>query len=362
MAAKKSTRTGGKRPPAGGQRRAAGAAKQTKSGAERAAEERLAASKQVGAIILFAVSIFLICLAFIPGASVWEAVRSFYFGLFGFCAYIWPFVLAYVAVMTSLDRPTDRLTTKVIEAAVFIVLLSSVIHVFTVDASGGYFRDVGNAYLDGIDHGNGGFFGAMIGGGLYYLFGKAASAATLFILMFVDLMFMTGFTLIRLFRTLWRPVQKIEQYSEERIQSREQSRSDATPLPRRRLFNVDVDLGPSAPAKDVLADEDTAPLPDIRDIEPGEENAASVPAENSFINDDKQVELKEIIRRTAEPAPKGTPVPAVSVPSEPHRQEVASGTEGYSLPPVDPTGGDAQELWRGDQNRRYCARALRHPV
>lgn len=334
MAAKKAARAGagGRRTTSGGKKRTAAGANKKTTGRS-TVEETMVARKQVGAIILFAVSIFLICLAFIPGASVWEAVRSFYFGLFGFCAYIWPFVLAYVAVMTSLDRPTDRLATKVIEAAVFIILLSSVIHVFTVDASGGYFEDIKNAYLAGIDHGNGGFFGALLGGGLYYLFGKAASAATIFILMFVDLMFMTGFTLIRLFRTLWKPVQKIERYSEERIQNREQSRAEERPT-RRKLFNVDVDLGPSAPAKDVLAAEDTAPLPDISDVV-AEVSPPEEPMKDSFANEDGQMKLKDIIKRAGEPRPK--PVPEVPLAAVPAIKKQAENTEseGYVLPPID---------------------------
>lgn len=303
-------------------------------GTKAAAEEQMVARKQIGAIVLFAVAIFLLCLAIIPGASVWEGLRGFFFGLFGFCAYIWPAILVYVAVMTSLDRPTDKLGVRVIEAAVFILLLCSVIHVFTVDAGGSYFGDIKTAYLEGIEHRNGGALGAVLGGGFYYLFGKAASAATLFILMFVDLMFMTGFTLIRLFRTLWKPVQKIEQYSGERIQSREQA-DPGEKTPRRKWFNVDVDLGPSSPARDVLAQEDTAELPNIRDAaEPDLLPRQPEPSEETrFVNDDRQVELKELVRRAAEPKPKPE-APAV-LPFEVKKPEEQPDTSGYQLPPIE---------------------------
>lgn len=296
-------------------------------------EERLVARKQVGAIILFAVALFLLCLAIIPGASVWEAVRQFYFGVFGFCTYIWPVVLVYVAVMTSLDRPTDKLGTKVIEAAIFILLLCSVIHVFTLDPSGSYFTDIKNTYLAGIEHKNGGAFGAILGGGLFYLFGKAASAATFFILMFVDLMFMTGLTLIRLFRTMWRPVQKIERYSEERIQNREKVHQENQV--RRKPFNVDVDLGPSLPSKDIFNDEATAELPDISDVAGSEiSNPMPVSAPISHTEDEKTADLKDIIRRANnQDPPKAAKVRSIPV-FEVDKPAVSTGQDGYQLPPV----------------------------
>lgn len=326
MAAKKTARSAPKRGKAQPKNKSTDGKKSAAPTNRMTIEERLVARKQIGAIILFAIALFLLCMAIIPGASVWEAVRSFYFGVFGFCTYIWPVILVYVAVMTSLDRPTDRLGTKVIEAAIFILLLCSVIHVFTVDG-GGYFEDIQTAYIFGIDHRNGGALGAIIGGGLYYMFGKAASAATLFILMFVDLMLMTGLTLIRLFRTMWKPVQKIERYSEEKIQNREQMRDQKQV--RRKPFNVDVDLGPSLPSKDVLAGEDTAELPDINDVEIPEPPVRQPPAE------EKIPDLKDIIRRantTPEPSKttRAADIPAFEV----HKEAESPDISGYQLPPV----------------------------
>ena len=331
MAAKKTARSAPKGKGAQPRSRSGGktAAKNTRT----TIEERLVARKQVGAIILFAVALFLLCLAIIPGASVWEAVRGFYFGVFGFCSYIWPVVLVYVAVMTSLDRPTDKLGTKVIEAAIFILLLCSVIHVFTLDPSGSYFVDIKNTYLAGIEHKNGGAFGALLGGGLFYLFGKAASAATFFILMFVDLMFMTGLTLIRLFHTLWKPVQKIERYSEERIQNREQIHSE-NPV-RRKPFNVDVDLGPSLPSNDIFDNEATAELPEINDItEPELSKPKPAPAPIARTDEEKPVDLKDIIRRVNNPEPPKAAKTNVVPIFEVDKTDEPAGADGYQLPPV----------------------------
>lgn len=70
-------------------------------------EEKAAANRQLAAIILFAVSVFFICLSFINGGGLWGVLRTLSFGLFGFSAFIWPLILIYIAVMATLDK-TDQ--------------------------------------------------------------------------------------------------------------------------------------------------------------------------------------------------------------------------------------------------------------
>lgn len=319
MPAKKTTKRPAKK--AGKAKSPAPAKRPTAAQQQLEMEQTLKARKQIVAIILFAVSIFLFCLTIIPGTSAWEAIRGFVFGLFGFCAFIWPLVLIYVAIMASLDKPTDRIGVKILEAAIFITLLCSVIHVLSFIPSESLWADIKTAYTTGISHANGGVFGAVLGGAFMKLFGKAAAAATLFILIFVDLMFMTGFTLIRLFRTIWKPVKKIEEYSEERIQQREL---------KRKPFNVDVDLGPTTPAPDIFKDEDTQPLPDLpKPAEPKKkpEKAAVLPQPKPVVLDD----LIKTAAPQAEPepsAPANVPVPVMQIPDP----EPVGGN--YQLPPV----------------------------
>ena len=50
-------------------------------------EEKAAANRQLAAIILFAVSVFFICLSFINGGGLWGVLRTLSFGLFGFSAF-----------------------------------------------------------------------------------------------------------------------------------------------------------------------------------------------------------------------------------------------------------------------------------
>ena len=72
--------------------------------------------------------------------------------------------------------------------------------------------------------------------------GKAAAIAVVLILIFLCLMLMTGTTLVKLFRGVAKPVQKANEYREEKIEQITRHRE--------RDFNVDVDLGPEPVAED----------------------------------------------------------------------------------------------------------------
>ena len=104
-AAKKNggSRTSAPRGTSGAKKTAQRTAKTAKTGA--------AASngKQIGAIALFAVALFLLFVTIIPGGdgSLWTGLQDIVFGLFGrVMAYVFPILLMIVAIMTSYDRDT----------------------------------------------------------------------------------------------------------------------------------------------------------------------------------------------------------------------------------------------------------------
>lgn len=212
-------------------------------------EEKAAANRQLAAILLFAVSVFFICLSFINGGGLWGALRTLSFGLFGFSAFIWPLVLIYVAVMATLDKTDQKIGAKIFEAAMLIMLLSSAIHIFgfhgVVDFSENV-KDAYNAYrFDGSLVGSGAV-GAIIGGAVLLATGssKPAAIAIILILMFLFLMLMTGTTLKKLMKGVYSPVKKVNEYREEKLEQ-----LASAEVRNRENFNPDVDLGPE-PVKD----------------------------------------------------------------------------------------------------------------
>lgn len=200
------------------------------------------ARKQMAAIILFGVALFALCLTFIPGGGIWGAIRNFSFGLFGFCAFVVPLILIYVAVMTTLDKTNTRVGFKVGEAIALVLLICGAIHIFKFQGTVSFWDDIVDAYnvfRYEESYLGSGAVGAFFGGLILLATGsaKGAAIAIVLILLFVCIMLMTGTTLIRLFRGVAKPVQKVNEYREEKIEQISNR--------QKRDYNVDVDLGPA---------------------------------------------------------------------------------------------------------------------
>lgn len=237
------------------------ATKRTENAAKAAKQK--AAGRQMNAIILFAVSLFLLFVTLIPGGNVWASLQDIVFGLFGIGAFVLPFILIYVAVLTSMDKDGTDMRTKIIQSSVLIVLFCSAVTIF---ASSGppssYGESIKDAYYTGEATGNGGVFGAVLGGALLMLFdSKIPAAVTIVILIFVFIMIISGTTLMNLFGSIAKPVknagkatgQNFQEKASEKAKIREGRKKvmeayDRNPeMVTRKLFDVDVDLG-SGPA------------------------------------------------------------------------------------------------------------------
>jgi len=180
---------------------------------------------QIAAIVLFSVSLLLICLLFIEGEAVWGGMRSLVFGLFGMTAYLIPIVLIYIAVMCTLNKLDLKVGYKVAEAMLLIVLIASARHIFGFIGEVDFLGDIRTAFEDfslGGDKFSSGALGAMFGGLILLITGssKGAAIAIIIVLLFLALMLVTGTTLIKLFKGIAKPVQKVGEYTENKISSR----------------------------------------------------------------------------------------------------------------------------------------------
>ncbi len=257
-------------------------------------EEKAAANRQLAAIILFAVSVFFICLSFINGGGLWGGLRTLSFGLFGFSAFIWPLVLIYVAVMATLDKTDQKIGVKIFEAAMLIILLSAAIHIFgfhgVVDFSENVI-DAYNAYrFDGSLVGSGAV-GAIIGGAILLATGssKPAAIAIILILMFLFLMLMTGTTLKKLMKGVYSPVKKVSEYREEKLEQLASAEER-----NRESFNPDVDLGPEpVTEKSAKKSKKTADIVQFDNVDKKEQDEA----ETNELTESKPVLLDDIIKK-----------------------------------------------------------------
>lgn len=127
MAEKKGEPAQRKRPAA--KKSAAPAKKKPAGGRGKAAPARMNAEairqrNQMRAVMMFACAIFLGCLVLIPGDNLWKWAHTAVLGLFGSWAMLWPVLMIYMAVVTTLEKPRGPITGKVWLTVVIIVLLA----------------------------------------------------------------------------------------------------------------------------------------------------------------------------------------------------------------------------------------------
>ena len=236
----------------------------TAKGRQTKAQAKEAEQRQMGAVILFGVALLMLCIAFIPGGGAWGALQYFFFGCFGIGFYIWPFVLAYVAFMASLQKDYRNLKVQVVEVAIFIWLICTAVFIGynAEDMVGGFGQAIEEAYQAGGVHTNGGVFGAVLGGLFLLITGNAKVPAMVvtIILILLVLMLLTGTTLNRLAKNIASPVKKAGEATKESYEQRaaaneerQQQRAERAAAKRRTgyRFNPDVDLGPEFHGADV---------------------------------------------------------------------------------------------------------------
>ena len=208
-------------------------------------------NKQLTSIIMFAVGVLWFCMALIDADGIWGGIRTFLFGVFGFCTFIIPLLLLVTAAFIALDKNDSKFTSKIILISVIVTLISGVVHVFQCNPEDTYFVAIKEAfdvfYIDGSMLG-GGAFGAIIGGVFLAFTGGnlIASLVIEFILLFVLVMIFTGVTLGTLLRGLSKPVKKVGEFTSEKISEYgEKAEQIAEERKKRKAeFNPDVDLGP----------------------------------------------------------------------------------------------------------------------
>lgn len=255
---------------------------------QEAAQRRAMAAgrRQMLAIILFAVALFLFFVTVIKGENAWLALHNFLFGMFGICAYIWPFVLGLVAVLCALDKLYGKVSAKVAEASFMIVLISSAIDIFSKHAANMEFAEhIKHCYGLGVAFNNGGFFGALVGHPLVALFGQVGASITVCLLIFVFLMLITGTTLISLFKSIAVPVKKLEKHAESTfavVEEEEEKQSGKIKSVKKPRFNVDIALDDEKPEEPPMTEKQKKLIDTYR----GTENAQQVEEVEEFPNED----------------------------------------------------------------------------
>ncbi len=222
------------------------------SAANHMTAETIRQKNQIRAVVLFACAIFVACLVLIPGDNLWKWAHGAVLGLFGSWALLWPFLMIYVAIITTLDKPRGSISGKIWLTAVIIVLFCTAGYIFSAELpqTGTKFFD----YIALLYHQNAGVGGGVIGGLLGLPLLKAAgdtgARILVMLLLFVAIMILTGTTLIGLFRTIKKPVDVVS----EGLQNAKQRREEERLILERDRAQIDIPLEPALPEHPVRAE------------------------------------------------------------------------------------------------------------
>ena len=173
----------------------------------------------------FVFAIFMAAVTFIEAGGVWGYLRNFFFGVFGWSAFIIPFFIIFVSVIAAIGRDTRKYKYRVVEGVVLFTLVMAFIHIVSTKEPLGYGEQIVANYNvfksyngDGMRYGTG-VLGAVFGG-LPLLItegNKLAAGIITFLLVFSLTMLFTGTSLLKLLRTLKTPVEVVTDYAEEKL-------------------------------------------------------------------------------------------------------------------------------------------------
>ena len=173
----------------------------------------------------FVFAIFMAAVTFIEAGGIWGHLRNFFFGVFGWSAFIIPFFIIFVSVIAAIGRDTRKYKYRVVEGVVLFVLVMAFVHIVSTKEPLKYGEQIIANYNifksyngDGMRFGTG-VLGAIFGG-LPLLItegNKLAAGIITFLLVFSLTMLFTGTSLLKLLRTLKTPVEVVSDYAEEKL-------------------------------------------------------------------------------------------------------------------------------------------------
>lgn len=182
-------------------------------------------NKQIGEVISFTLSVLVAAVVFINAGGLWGVLRNFFFGVFGFSAFVLPFYSCFLTIVSATGKATKNFKYKVFEGTVLYTLIVGFIHIVKVNEALGYGEQIRTAYLTfqnysgtGMRFGTG-VYGALFGGLPFLVTGgnKLAAGVIALLLIFVVAMLFTGTTLVKLLHSLKTPADTVGDYAETKV-------------------------------------------------------------------------------------------------------------------------------------------------
>ncbi|MCD8005817.1 MAG: DNA translocase FtsK [Oscillospiraceae bacterium] len=170
----------------------------------KATEAQRLRRNRVYSIVFSIVGIFLLCLTWISGESLWNILHNVMWGLFGISAAFVAPIIIYVACMLAIDKSSSAAVIKTIQGTVLIFLVSPMFEIIngfiskTSAFSGDSFGTVISAlYQNGAEnHKGGGALSIFIGGALSKLCGNVGALIVIVLLTLLFVMLLTNITIV----------------------------------------------------------------------------------------------------------------------------------------------------------------------
>lgn len=279
-----------------------------------------------------ALAVFMFAMVVIPtknlgGFGAW--IKDFCFGLFGFCAYVFPFVLGYIAVMLAIEKEKGN-TVTIVFACIFALFLDTAFEIFGHDVGSiGFFHYIGDAYTIGHTSIGGGVFGSILGYPLTKLLGNPLSNITIIILIVVALMITTGTTLQRVgvfAKKTGEKAQQIHTETKEWLQQRQEEKLQEKENNKPK-FNVDVPIDNSSvkPTKEKTS----------KKAEEKINSAIDIPVDEPIINKAKEPNVNVQKAEPQKPISRVKKASASAVKASSSPKKAPIGEEDYEFPPID---------------------------
>jgi len=208
------------------------------------------AKRQTAAIITLFSAILLMCIVVIPGEVAWLGMHKFFRGMFGFCAFIMPVLMVYIAVIAAMDKPIS-VRAKLWQCVLLLVMIDSIIHLFAFPViEQNYFSAIGDSFVMGVDVKSGGVMGAVLGYPLAFFFTNTGAKIILFLLAALFVMLITGTTIFALINAASTPVKKTRESIENAMINgvqRHAERQEKRRLMREADSSIDIEIGDGYP-------------------------------------------------------------------------------------------------------------------
>ncbi|MBQ0098474.1 MAG: DNA translocase FtsK 4TM domain-containing protein [Oscillospiraceae bacterium] len=180
---------------------------------------------QIKAILLCACSVLFFALLLIEGDNVWLAVRSFIFGVFGFCFALIPFVFLYLGIMTAKEKQMSHKGAKVALSVLILLFVCTLFYLCAkIDYNENtYLEALSQSYLNSSQHiSMCGLLGCVLGYPFRLWFTNAPAIIITVLVIIVLVMLLTGITLVDVANVAKKRYEKHREHKRERIVQKEE--------------------------------------------------------------------------------------------------------------------------------------------